>query len=143
MTTTNGCERQKPRNFSSMNLKECKMYFLEEAYYKQRITNEKSAMSLVHGLNDMQNLNSKGVETCVKPGSQLLYGFMSLPLGSDSGGRRFLVAYKLEDLVPRKHLVHVGELKFLPFISCCRRCNNIVRWEWQCSEHCSNQKGAR
>lgn len=48
-----------------MNLKECKMYFLEEAYYKQRITNEKSAMPLVHGLNDMQNLNSKAVETCV------------------------------------------------------------------------------
>lgn len=88
--------------------------FFRGAYYEQRVTNESSTIPLVHELSGMQILNSKSVETCVRPVSQLLYGFMPLPLDADNGGRRFLVAYELEDPVPRKHLINVGEPGFCP-----------------------------
>lgn len=41
-------------------------------------------------------------------------GFMPLPLVPVSGGRRFPVAYELEDPIPRKHLIHAGEPSFCP-----------------------------
>ena len=88
--------------------------FFKGAYYEQRVTNERSTIPLVHDLSGMQILNSKAGEMCVRPVSQLLYGFMPLPLDADSGGGRFILAYELEDPAPRKHLVNVGEPCFCP-----------------------------
>lgn len=65
-------------------------------------------MPVVHELSGMCILNLKPFEPSIRPVGQLMYYFMSLPLNPVSDGRRFVLAYELEDPEPRWHLLVSG-----------------------------------
>lgn len=75
---------------------------------------ENSTVPLTHDVTNMQILNLRPSEVCVRPVHQLMYQFMELPMHHTSDGRRFLHAYELEDVRPRKHLLSSRELGCCP-----------------------------
>jgi hypothetical protein len=66
-------------------------------------------MPLLHEMTNMCILNLKPNELSTKPVRQLMYSFMPMPLNPLGDGRRFLVAYELEDPKPRRHLIIPGQ----------------------------------
>ena len=81
--------------------------FFKAAYYDQRVESHESTMPMIDAITDMPILSSQAGQICVRPVEQLMYQFMAIPVPESRG--LYMVAYELEDPVPRKHLLEAGE----------------------------------
>jgi len=79
--------------------------FFLASYFEQRVEDQSSMKPLVHCISGMQILNAHPRETELRPVSQLLYKFMQMPIPK----QRYMVAYELEDVAPRFHLLQAGQ----------------------------------
>ena len=83
--------------------------FFTAKYFEQRVESENSTVPLLHDVTNMQIMNLRPSEVCVRPVHQLMYQFIPMPMHPTSDGRRFVHAYELEDVRPREHLLRTGE----------------------------------
>ncbi|KAG0594924.1 hypothetical protein M758_UG122800 [Ceratodon purpureus] len=96
-------------NFFIQEFEGVQEVFFTAKYFEQRLESENSIVPLTHGVTNMQILNFRPSEVCVRPVHQLMYEFIALPMPHTSDGRRFVHAYEFEDVRPRKHLLRIGE----------------------------------
>lgn len=84
--------------------------FFEASYFEQRIHDHASTRPLVHHITGMQILSVQPRETSLRPVQQLMYKFMQLPIPQG----QYVVAYELEDIAPRTHLLEAGQPGCIP-----------------------------